>query len=166
MKAHPGGANSPLAAPFSVRRGDYEITTDRSRMDLDVIHGVLTKSYWAEGIPRETVERSLAGALCFALLERGALIGFARVITDAATFAYLSDVFVIPEARGDGLGKWLIDVVLTHPALAGLRRFVLVTRDAQMLYGRFGFKPLAHPERFMEIVRPDVYRQTSFQDRE
>ena len=152
-----GGDASPFVTPFSVRRGDHEITTDRSRMDLDVIHGYLKQSYWAAGIPREVVERSLDGALCFALLERGAQIGFARAITDAATFAYLSDVFVLPEARRRGLGQWLVEAMLRHPALSGLRRLVLVTQDAHTLYAQFGFRPLAHPERFMEIVRPDVY---------
>jgi len=152
-----GGDASPFAVAFSVRCGDHEITTDRSRMNLDVIHGYLTQSYWAAGITREIVERSLDGSLCFALLARGEQIGFARAITDAATFAYLSDVFVLPEARGQGLGKWLIEVLLTHPVMAGLRRFVLVTQDAQTLYAQFGFRPLAHPERFMEIVRHDIY---------
>ena len=147
--------HAPLDAPFAVRRGELEVTTERARMDVDAIHGFLTQSYWAAGIPRATLQRSLDGALNFALLERGRLIGFARVITDAATFAYLADVFVLPEGRGRGLGKWLIDVVLTHPALIGLRRFLLVTRDAHGLYARYGFTPLRHPERFMELARPD-----------
>jgi GNAT superfamily N-acetyltransferase len=148
---------SALDAPFSARRGSCEISTARERLDIDVIHGYLTQSYWADGIPRAIVERSIAHSLNFGLYDDGAQIGFARVVTDGATFAYLADVFVLPERQHGGLGRWLIETVLAHPALSGLRRWLLATRDAHGLYARYGFAPLARPERFMEIHRPDVY---------
>jgi GNAT superfamily N-acetyltransferase len=146
-----------LAAPFSARKGADEISTAPDRLDLDVVHGFLTASYWATGIPRATVERSLAGSLNFGLYRDGAQIGFARFVTDGATFAYLADVFVLPDHRGQGLAKWLVGTALTHPALTGLRRVLLATRDAHALYAQFGFTPLARPERFMEILELDVY---------
>jgi GNAT superfamily N-acetyltransferase len=148
---------SPLAAPFSVHRGDVELTTDQTRMDADVIHGFLAQSYWAADIPRDVMLRAMRNSLCFALLRRVETIGFARVVTDAATFAYLADVFIVPAERGAGMGTWLVATLTTHPALAGLRRFLLVTRDAHALYSLHGFKPLARPERFMECWNPDVY---------
>ena len=150
-----------LDVPFSVRRGSDEISTSRDRLDVDVIHGFLTESYWSPGIPRETVERAIAGSLNFGLYHNGRQIGFARVITDGATFAYFADVFVLPDYRGAGLATWLMTTALTHPALTGLRRCLLVTRDAQALYARCGFTPIARPERFMEITRPDIYRTGS-----
>jgi len=136
----------------------FSISTERERLDVDAIHAYLSRSYWAEGIPRETVERSIEGSLCFGLFDPdGAQVGFARLITDRATFAYLCDVYVLEAQRGRGLGRWLIDTVAAHPDLAGLRRMVLVTRDAHALYAPVGFTPLKAPERFMEIVRPDLY---------
>jgi len=146
-----------LDAPFSVRKGNDEISTAHERLDLDVVHGFLATSYWATEIPRATVERSLAGSLNFGLYRDGAQIGFARFVTDGATFAYLADVFVLPDHRGQGLATWLVGTALTHPALTGLRRVLLATRDAHPLYARFGFTPLARPERFMEILKLDVY---------
>jgi len=143
-----------------VRRGDYLISSDPRRIDLDVVHRFLARSYWAAGIPRATVERSIAGSLSFGVYHAATQVGFARVITDRATFAYLADVFVLEEERGQGLGEWLMETILAHPDLQGLRRFSLVTRDAQGLYRKFGFHEVAHPERHMEIVRPDVYRRS------
>ncbi len=143
--------------PFEARRGGYAVSTDPARLDLDVIHAFLVTSYWSPGIPRATVERAIAGSLNFGLYAGDAQIGFARVVTDRATFAYLADVFVLPAHRGSGLGVWLVECVLAHPALAGLRRFTLATRTAHALYARFGFTPLAHPEYQMEISRPDLY---------
>jgi GNAT superfamily N-acetyltransferase len=140
-------------------RGGFTVSTDPARLDMDAIHAFLTASYWAEGIPRETVERSLPGSLCFGLYEGGRQIGLARVITDRATFAYLCDVYVLPERRGLGLGKWLMECVMAHPDLQGLRRFHLVTRDAQELYRPFGFAEVANPGRHMEIARPGIYKQ-------
>ncbi|MEO8753102.1 MAG: GNAT family N-acetyltransferase [Casimicrobiaceae bacterium] len=146
-----------LAAPFSVRKGHDEVSTARERLDLGVIHGFLAASYWAAGIPRATVERALEGSLNFGLYREGTQIGFARFVADGATFAYLADVFVLDGYRGQGLAKWLVGMALTHPALQGLRRVLLATRDAHALYAQLGFKPLPHPERFMEIFAPDVY---------
>lgn len=139
-------------------RGEYSISTDRERLDLTTIHGFLTTSYWAPGIPRALVERALANSLCFGLYHGPEQVGFARVVTDQATFGYLADVFVLPEHRGQGLSKWLLEVVFGHPDLQGLRRFMLATRDAHGLYRQFGFTGLGHPERLMEIVRPEIYR--------
>jgi len=153
-----------LDVPFSVKRGSDEITTSRDRLDVAVIHGFLSESYWSPGIPRETVERALDGSLNFGLYRetegKNTQIGFARVITDGATFAYFSDVFIVSGHRGAGLATWLMGTALTHPALRGLRRILLVTRDAHALYAGCGFTLLARPDRFMEINRPDIYRST------
>jgi len=146
------------AAPFAAARGEFEISDDPARIDLDVVHGFLGTSYWAAGIPRETVERALANSLNFGLYKSEAQIGLARFVTDRATFAYLADVFVLPPHRGQGLATWLVGTALTHPALTGLRRMLLATRDQHKLYARLGFAPLARPERLMEINRPDVYQ--------
>jgi GNAT superfamily N-acetyltransferase len=147
------------AEAYEARRGTYWITTDATRFDLEVIHGYLRRSYWAEGVPRAIVERSIRNALGFGLFERERQIGFARVISDRATFAYLADVFVLESHRGRGLASWLMRVVMAHPALQGLRRWSLVTRDAHGLYAKSGFAALAIPERHMEIVRADLYKQ-------
>jgi GNAT superfamily N-acetyltransferase len=133
------------------------VSTDADRLDLDVVHGYLSRSYWAEGIPRAVVARSIAGSLCFGLYEGPAQVGFARAVTDGATFAYLADVFVLESHRGQGLGVWLMECVMEHPDLQGLRRWSLVTRDAHPLYRRFGFAGLAAPERYMEKVQADIY---------
>ena len=139
-------------------RGDYSVSTDTSRMDLDVIHGYLRRAYWCEGIPRETVERSMQHSLCFALFERERQIGFARVVTDYATFAYVCDVFVLESHRGKGLATWLMQCVMSHPDLQGLRRWCLTTRDAHTLYERVGFERTKIPERYMDGVTPDIYK--------
>lgn len=130
-------------------------------MDVDAIHAYLSRSYWAEGVPRAVVERSLKGSIAFGLFHRDAQVGFARVVTDCATFAYLCDVYVLEEHQGDGLGRWLLETVMAHPDLQGLRRFSLVTRDAHGLYRHVGFGPLAAPDRHMEIVRPGIYLRDS-----
>ena len=137
--------------------GPYRVTTDAERLDLGVIHGFLRGSYWAAGIPEELLRRAIRGSLCFGLLEHERQVGFARVVTDRASFAYLADVFVLESHRGRGLGPWLLECVTSHPDLQGLRRFCLVTRDAHGLYRKFGFTPLAHPERHMAMDRPDLY---------
>lgn len=144
---------------FTATRDDYEISDANERLDLGVVHGFLTAAYWSTGISREVVERAIANSLNFGLYKQGAQIGFARFVTDRATFAYLADVFVLPPHRGHGLATWLVGSALTHPALSGLRRLLLATRDQQKLYARLGFAPLAKPERLMEIHRPDVYQQ-------
>jgi ribosomal protein S18 acetylase RimI-like enzyme len=144
---------------FEREKGTYRISTDPSRMDLDAIHAYLTFSYWAEGIPKETLRKALESSLCFALLDDSRQIGFARVITDGATFAYLCDVYVLEEYRGRGLGTWLIGELLSHPDLQGLRRFILITRDAHNLYRQFGFSTPKNPNAYMEIVNLDVYKR-------
>ncbi|HEV2238313.1 MAG TPA: GNAT family N-acetyltransferase [Ktedonobacterales bacterium] len=142
-------------------QGEYRITTDPARMNLDVIHGYLTASYWAAGIPRETVARSIAHSLPFGLFAGDRQIGFARVITDYATFAYIGDVFVLADYRRRGLAHWLLRVVVEHPALQGLRRWSLATRDAHALYQSVGFTPLSAPERWMERRDADVYQRSA-----
>ncbi len=139
-------------------RGPYLVSDDPTRLDLEAVHGYLARSYWAENIPREIVVRSIENSLPFGLYERGRQVGFARVITDRATFAYLCDVFVLESHRGRGLAKWLIECVHAHPDLQGLRRWMLVTRDAHGLYEKSGWKRLEESDRIMEILRPDAYR--------
>ncbi|HET9791291.1 MAG TPA: GNAT family N-acetyltransferase [Candidatus Angelobacter sp.] len=138
-------------------RGDFEITTDPSRIDLRMVHEFLTSSYWAAGIPLETVERSIRNSLCFGIYTGNRQVGFARVITDRATFAYLGDVFVLPEHRGQGLSKWMMECIMAHPELQGLRRWSLLTRDAHGLYQQFGFTELKSPQRWMERHDPEIY---------
>lgn len=137
----------------------YEITSDVSRFDIGAIHAFLSSSYWSPGIPRSTLERAISNSICLGILWREQQVGFARVVTDRATFAYLADVYVLPEHRGKGLAQQLMEVVVQHPELQGLRRMLLATRDAHGLYAKFGFKALASPDRMMEIHRPDVYAQ-------
>ena len=140
-------------------RGDFLISTDPARFDLEVIHNFLTNCYWAKGVPRDVVARSIEHALCFGVYDgSGAQVGFARVISDFATVAYVGDVFVLDSHRGRGLGKWLMQCIMQHPALQGLRRWILTTRDAHGLYSQVGFTPVKSPERFMEIHRPAVYQ--------
>jgi GNAT superfamily N-acetyltransferase len=141
-------------------QGEFSISTSPERLDVSMIQEFLARSYWAEGIPRNIVERSIQGSICFGFYHREAQIGFARVVTDRATFAYLADVFILEAYRGRGLAKWLMSVIMQHPDLQGLRRFLLATRDAGQLYRQFGFKPLAQPERFLEIHQPGVYLQS------
>ena len=144
-------------SPSSVS-DDYVVSTDPRRLDVDAIHAFLARAYWSSGIPRGTVERAIAHSLCFGLYHGAAQVGLARVVTDKATFAYLADVYVLEEHRGRGLSKRLMDAVVAHEDLQGLRRFMLATRDAHGLYRQFGFTELAMPSRLMEILKPDVYR--------
>ena len=140
------------------RRDNYLISTHRARLDLNAIHGFLASCYWAKGIPREVVARSIEHSLCFGIYEdSGAQVGFARVVSDFATVAYLGDVFVLESHRGRGLSKWLMQCVVEHPALQNLRRWILLTRDAHALYSKFGFTPVKAPERYMELHQPNVY---------
>jgi GNAT superfamily N-acetyltransferase len=135
------------------RRGELLASTDPSKLDIDAIYMFLSEeSYWAKGISRERVERSIANSLVFGIYDGRHQRAFARVITDESTFAYLADVFVVSEARRRGLGSWLVTFVHAHPALQSLRRFMLATHDAHDLYARHGWRPLTHPERFMEVV--------------
>lgn len=144
----------------SWEHGDYVISTDRSRLNVELIHDFLSKTaYWASGRTLEVVERSIENSLSFGIYKGNNQVGFARVVTDYATFAWIADVFVLPEHRGQGLSKWLMEVILSHPQLQGFRRWVLATKDAHSLYTRFGFIPLHRPERWME--RPDPNMQES-----
>jgi GNAT superfamily N-acetyltransferase len=132
------------------RRGDYVLSTDPSRLDIDVIHGFLRRSYWASKRPRHLIEKSIANSRVYGIYRGGEQVAFARVVTDYATFAYLADVFVSPGERGKGLGRWLIEVVVSDPDFSAIRRFVLSTLDAHGLYEQFGWMPLAEPGRWME----------------
>jgi len=147
------------------RRGAFSVTTDQARLDLPAIHAYLTQSYWSRGIPFETVERAARNSLCFGLFDEARQIGFARVVTDRATYGYLADVYVLEEYRGQGLAVWLIGCVRSHPDLQGLRRFALATRDAHALYRKFGFTELAAPDTHMEIFRAGIYEPASGKDR-
>jgi GNAT superfamily N-acetyltransferase len=142
-------------------RNEFTISTDPRRLDLDVVHGFLVRSYWAEGIPRDVMERSIASSLPFGLYDRTEQVGFARVLTDWAVFAMLMDVYVHERCRGQGLGKWLVEVATSLPEFGGLRCFMLRTVDAHELYRRFGFGEPAQPEVIMERLdpAPGVYRR-------
>ncbi len=144
------------------KRENLLVSTDTARLDAEAVHAFLSRAYWCAGIPRETVSRALRHSLCFGLYDGKQQVGLARVITDHATFAYLCDVYVLESHRGRGLGKWLIECVMAHPSIPGLRRFNLATRDAHSLYARHGFKPLRHPENQMELHKPDIYREAGF----
>ena len=150
------------------QKGEFLISTDKLRLDLEVIHDFLAnQSYWAQGRDREVIKRGIENSLNFGVYHRDRQIGFARVVTDYATFAWLADVFVLEEYRGQGIGKWLIEVILSHPRLQGFRRWALATKDAHELYRRFGFDELRRPERWMERPdpnmreRPDYWQKTS-----
>ncbi len=135
-------------------RDDYQISSERARLNVALIHNFLSNtSYWATGRSLEVVQRSIDNSLCFGIYKNADQIGFGRVVTDYATFAWIADVFVLPEHRGRGLSKWLMEVMLAHPRLQGFRRWVLSTKDAHGVYERFGFIKLHRPERWME--RPD-----------
>jgi GNAT superfamily N-acetyltransferase len=148
-------------APVESVRGEYTVSTDRSRIDLGAVHAFLSQSYWSPGVPEAVVRRAIAGAICFGIYHGSEQVGFARVITDQATYAYLSDVYVLESHRGRGLAKWMMSVIMAHPALQGLRRFSLSTRDAHALYKQFGFEIVANPDRQMEILRRDIYLRSA-----
>ncbi len=141
-------------------RGEHTISTDKARLDLGIIHGFLVRSYWAEGVPLDVVRRSIEHSLTFGVYEGEAQVGFARVVTDFATFAQVMDVFVLERCRGRGLGKWLTETIVALPELQGLRRWMLGTKDAHGLYRRLGFSAPARPDLLMEKVDPDVYTRS------
>jgi GNAT superfamily N-acetyltransferase len=151
-----------VSAPAQPERpGGYSVTTDPDRLDLDLVHEYLSRqSYWAAGIPREVIERAVGNSIPFAVCCGSSQIGFARVVTDRATFAWLADVFILPEHRGLGLARWLLETVLHHPDLQGLRYLLLATADAHGLYQRVGFQPLREPGRFLVIQKSasELYR--------
>lgn len=149
-----------MTAMVVTEMGRFLISTDRAKLDLDVIHNFLTRSYWAAGIPRATVARSIENSLCFGVYDNSNQIGFARVISDFATYAYLADVFILEPYRERGLGKELMASIMAHPQLQGLRRWSLATRDAHGLYAQFGFTALENPSRSMEIVDWELYSRS------
>lgn len=150
-----------LGLPSS-RRGveamEVEISTERSRLDFEFVHGYLAKTYWSTGLPAEILKRAIKNSLCFGAYSEGRQVGFARVISDYATFAYLCDVFVDPSCTRRGIGKKLMTAIMAHSSLQGLRRFSLATRDAHGLYESFGFQSPQKPETLMEILQSDMYR--------
>lgn len=138
----------------------FSITTQLNEMDLHAVHDFISRTYWAEGIPADTLQKALAHSLCFGVLTQdGKQVGFARAITDRATFAYLADVYVLEDYRGLGLSKWLMETVMEHPDLQGLRRMMLATRDAHGLYSKFGFEPVMDATPLMQKWRPGIYQQ-------
>ena len=140
-------------------KDDYSITTDKEKIDVDYTHQFLSQTYWAEGIPKTVVEKSIQGSLCFAVFHDIRQIGFARVISDEATFAYLADVFIDTAYRGLGLSRWLLEVIMSYPTLQGLRRFLLATRDAHGLYEKFGFEPITSLTPWMQVHKPGIYKE-------
>jgi GNAT superfamily N-acetyltransferase len=139
--------------------GNYTVSDDPRRLDVQAMHAYLRRAYWSENIPLEVVERAVRGSLCIGAYDiRGAQVGLARFISDYATFAYVCDVYVLEEHRGRGLSKAMMAMASAHPKLQGLRRWTLVTNDAHGLYRQFGFKPIAHQERFMERIVPNIYK--------
>ena len=151
-----------MSGHYEARREEYFISTDPSLLHVDIIHKYLSEeSYWAQNVPGEVVERSIKNSLCFGLYEKDKQIGFARLVTDKATFAYLADVFILEEFRGKGLAKWLMEAIHAHPELQGLRRWMLGTRDAHSLYEQFGWTVLDEDtrKRFMQRHFKDVYQQ-------
>ena len=141
----------------------FSISTDRSQLDISTIREFLSqRSYWATGVPMSIMQKAIENSLCFGVYDGTKLVGFARVITDYATFGYLADVFILEDYRGKGLSKWLMECVMRYPDLQRFRRWMLATRDAHELYRKFGFTELKHPERLMEIVRPEIYLEDGF----
>lgn len=136
----------------------YLLSFDKDLLQLKVIHGFLSTSYWSKAIPQEVVAQAIEHSLCLGIYHEGSQVAFTRLITDYTTFAYLCDVFVLEEHRGQGLSKWMLQALQAHPALQRLRRWMLATADAHGLYSQFGFKPLAQPERFMAIHTPGIYQ--------
>jgi GNAT superfamily N-acetyltransferase len=151
-------------APVESVRGEYTVSTDRSRIDVRAVHAFLSQSYWSPGVTEAIVRRGIAGAICFGINHGTEQVGFARVITDRATYAYLSDVYVLEAHRGRGLAKWMMEVIMGHPALQGLRRFSLSTRDAHGLYRQYGFEVVGYPDRQMEILRREIYLGSAHSD--
>ncbi len=150
-----------MAVADDVVRGEFRVSSRLEAVDFDAVHLFLTNVYWSEGISRELLAKAISNSIPFSLWRGDRQIGFARVVTDRATYAYLADVYVLPGHRRQGLGRFLMEVVMAHPDLQGLRRFELSTRDAHGLYAKVGFGPLLFPERHMEINRPGLYKQAA-----
>lgn len=154
---------------YEFQKNEYTISTDKAKLQFDVIHGFLSTSYWSPNIPMEIVKRAAQNSLAFGIYKHplpigegwGGVyqVGYARIISDYATFAYLADVFVLESERGQGLSKWLMESIMQVPDLQGLRRWMLATRDAHDLYAQFGFTPLDNPAVMMQIARPNIYME-------
>lgn len=143
---------------FEEKKDSYLISTNKAKLNAELIHDYLcNESYWANGIPFETVKKSIENSTCFGVYSGNEQVGFARVISDLATIGYIGDVFIISSHRGKGLSKWLMECILKHPALRNFRRWFLITRDAHDLYRQYGFTGLQKPQNYMEVVNPDVY---------
>jgi GNAT superfamily N-acetyltransferase len=140
-------------------KDNYTVSSDKSLLNSDVIHGYLSRSYWAEDIPKDIVDKAIDNSLCFGVYNKEKQVGFARVISDFTTFAYLADVFILEEERGKGLSKWLVECILKHEQLQGLRNFCLLTRDAHSLYERYGFKKLENPGNFLARKTDNFYKK-------
>ncbi|HCG5296640.1 TPA: GNAT family N-acetyltransferase [Vibrio parahaemolyticus] len=138
----------------------FKISTENDELDFEIIYQFISKSYWASGIPIDTLKKAISNSFCFGVFDHeGKQVGFARLITDKATFAYLADVFIVETCRGIGLSKWLVETIVSHPELQGLRRIVLATRDAHGLYAQYGFQPIESPEMLMQIWQPNIYHE-------
>jgi len=149
---------------YDVKRNNYLISTDKSKIDIDYVHGFLSQSYWSPGLPIQVAKKAMKGSLCFGVyytnkqnLPADRQVGYARMVTDKATFAYLADVFIDVNHRGKGLGKWLVETILAHPNLQGVRRIMLVTKDAHKLYEQCRFTLINNPERYM-VYNPTAYK--------
>ncbi len=140
-------------------KDQFQISTNKNKINIEYVHQFLSHSYWAENIPVAIVKKSIENSMCFGVYENNKQVGFARVVTDHATFGYLADVFIDENYRGKGLSKWLMEIIMGHPELQGFRSWQLATRDAHGLYAQFGFKPLQNPERLMRIVIEDIYKK-------
>lgn len=145
---------------YDVISGEYLISTNKALLDFGVIHGFLSRSYWSPGISPDMVKRAAENSVSFGVYHGNRQVGYARVISDLTTFAYLADVFIVEEERGRGLSKWLVQTILQAPFLQGLRRWMLATKDAHGLYGQHGFVPLDNPAIFMQINKSDIYLET------
>ncbi len=140
---------------------EFHISTDKALLDLTLIHHFLQDAYWSKNIPIDIVEKSIENSVCFGVYKAARQVGFARVVTDFATFAYLGDVFILAPFQGLGLAKWLMETIMAYPELSGLRRWMLVTKDAQLFYEKFGFVQLKVPDYLMEISDPDIYSRVN-----
>lgn len=143
---------------LTIHKNEFSISTDKSKLDIDAIHDFLsTKAYWSVNVPRARVKTAIENSLCFGVYKHGKQVGFARVITDFAAIAYLGDVYILEEHRGHGLSKWLIQTIMSHPDLQGLRRWILLTKDAHGLYRQFGWTDIADPSKWMEVHNKNAY---------
>ena len=144
---------------YEYKKDQYTISTDKTKLQFDVIHGFLSTSYWSPNVPMEIVKRAAKNSMTFGIYKDEKQVGYARIISDCATFAYLADVFVLESERGKGISKWLMECITQLPDLQKLRRWMLATRDAHGLYTQFGFTPLDNPEAMMQIARPNIYNE-------